>query len=716
MEIEPTAIDAPPAGSHSTTGMATPQPASAPAAVKHHDLPTVYDNTRKHNADSIVTTFQAMCEDTKRSGLSLDAKYLVDELERPSMGAVGWGGRMGLFGPHHQAVRQKYGATYNGSPVGPQPPPDNSRTMSGLWQIDHFGVHRNVHYLSSASNLPGTYSPPKRRFSMQESTRHSGGVSPHQTSFKAPKTSFAPMDQIDMNIGGAATGTKRSSTVPPRRSLQVRSSSSPSLLRGTDADAPIDTMQAAILPGSPYDVESENADHPPTPKQDHDTGGNHTTSNFYPTDTEDDTLGDSATTHHHSRSASVLPHPSHQLRSFSSMNNAQLDWRCGAALQGQADRCGYQHPFNTIHHNAYANSCNLPPCPEGTHGELHCCVCDECSPPDIAMLTNTNSPTSPLPPPFEARQHSHVPTMETLLMRSGVVLGGDNTMTSIEVSPPSSPAKVTDMIVIEDCCYNMNNPCVLDLKMGLRQYGLNPTEEKKASKTAKAKKSTTGSLGVRIGGMKLFTRERGEELESRVNIASSTPSALVCKRVEKKTGMGMSVDQFVESLESFCSADQVQDGDFADRPSTIGDDAVWITLKARFVELLKEFRAAFASQNEFRFFTSSLLMVYDANPTSSSVVVEVEGDDDDDDGEDEVRLSTSSPTSGNPISSSQTQRKRRYLSAIAATAKLVMIDFAFTYHVDELRAYADEDGFTPCDEGYVKGIDSLIRILQETSS
>jgi inositol-hexakisphosphate kinase len=235
--------------------------------------------------------------------------------------------------------------------------------------------------------------------------------------------------------------------------------------------------------------------------------------------------------------------------------------------------------------------------------------------------------------------------------------------------PPPPPKSVTGLIAIEDCCKGMRKPCVLDLKMGTRQYGLNPSEEKKASKNAKAKKSTTGSLGVRIGGLKSFKLNDEGELK--------------CHRVEKKVGMAMTESTFSKTLLDFTNSPNRG-------PSITQTDPTHSTnLRRRFVELLVEFRAAFASQNQFRFFTSSLLLVYDADPPAT---LQHESD-----------------------ASVVTPEGAVLLTPAAASAKLVMIDFAFTYHVDELRANGDEDGFTVCDEGYLKGIDSLIAILSETA-
>lgn len=195
---------------------------------------------------------------------------------------------------------------------------------------------------------------------------------------------------------------------------------------------------------------------------------------------------------------------------------------------------------------------------------------------------------------------------------------------------PRTEDQLVNMIVLEDICHGMVHPCVLDMKMGTRQYGVGAPLTKRLSKSEKAKQSTSGSLGLRLSGFKRFDPKTGlYEAKGKRECFRFTPEKLE------------------DALRSF-----------------LGHNA---SLTDKFLTLTRQLCAAFASQTAFRFFTSSVLFVYDAMRPEE-------------------------------------------------TARIRMVDFAYTYTKEELEEAEDEDAALPVDVSYQKGVESLICLLEHVKA
>jgi len=133
-------------------------------------------------------------------------------------------------------------------------------------------------------------------------------------------------------------------------------------------------------------------------------------------------------------------------------------------------------------------------------------------------------------------------------------------------------------ILLENLTTGILRPCVLDLKVGTRQHGDSATASKRQSKSAKVASTTSGTLGLRLGGMQVYQANIGR---------------YICR--SKTYGRGLTTAGLRSALRQFFS-----DG------LTIRSDVIRALLQR-----LSQLRELLASLDSYRFYTSSLLITYD---------------------------------------------------------------------------------------------------------
>jgi hypothetical protein len=72
---------------------------------------------------------------------------------------------------------------------------------------------------------------------------------------------------------------------------------------------------------------------------------------------------------------------------------------------------------------------------------------------------------------------------------------------------PQRDSRVEYFLLLEDLTAGMKRPCIMDLKMGTRQYGVDANPKKQKSQQGKCAKTTSRELGVRVCGLQVWDRK-----------------------------------------------------------------------------------------------------------------------------------------------------------------------------------------------------------------
>ncbi|KAJ5945891.1 hypothetical protein N7454_002730 [Penicillium verhagenii] len=239
-----------------------------------------------------------------------------------------------------------------------------------------------------------------------------------------------------------------------------------------------------------------------------------------------------------------------------------------------------------------------------------------------------NAPTDPVEPATPALPALAASTVAAAAAAGTAVPLEGTTGAGILSEEPWIPSEGKKLetgisVVLENVAAGFRRPNVLDVKLGARLWADDAPPAKRTKLDAVSKETTSSSLGFRIAGMKVWTGEDGEADEgARTNPyatkyegAEGEKGEVVEKngyrRYDKWYGRSFNEGNVKEAFETFLAGAKAGT---VDRSKMIA---------GRLVEELKNVQQVLESE-ESRMYSSSVLVVYEADPEAMEVALEEE--------------------------------------------------------------------------------------------
>ena len=260
----------------------------------------------------------------------------------------------------------------------------------------------------------------------------------------------------------------------------------------------------------------------------------------------------------------------------------------------------------------------------------------------LAIAATQGSGAVFLPPASDApaaTNTSPVPSQQTPIPSKGTSSGTDQPWV------PSGGKKLETglSIVLENIAAGFHRPNVLDVKLGARLWADDAPPAKRNKLDAVSKETTSGSLGYRIAGMKVWSGSNGETDEgsrtdpyaTKYEGAEGARGEVIEKngyrRYDKWYGRSFTADNVKEGFETFLAGAKAGS---VDRSKMVA---------RRLTEELQNVQRVLETE-ESRMYSASVLMVYEGDPEAMNVALEEEKkipaqrDSEDEDEDEEVEF------------------------------------------------------------------------------